>query len=426
MEITGAQPPASQYRKGEVVMRNLIAALAACLVLSTPAAVSPAFAQKVPEALKQTGNTEASIKEKRNAWTVGVAGGLMSGTYMTFADQLAKALDDGDNLRILPMVTYGAASNIDDLLYLRGVDVAVTQSDVFEYFKTERKIWNLNNRIHYIIRLPVSEVHILARRDIKTLEDLRGKKVSFGPAGAGSSLTGTIIFQRLGIQVEQLNINTSAGMQKLKSGEIAAMIRLVGKPIDFFAQIPAEANLHLLPIPFSKKFADLYTIGEFTKDQYPNLMPEGQTKVDTIAVPAVLAAFNWSKGSERQKKIERMVERMFANWSKFQKPPFHPKWRDVNLAATVPGWTRLDTAQRELQKLEAQTPAAGASSDLSREFQAYLKAADGRRDAQRTPQSREALFAEFLAWRDRQEALAASNQAQPTDSKPAARSKSRK
>lgn len=406
-------------------MRKLVAALAACAVLFAPAVISPAFAQKVPEALKQTGNTEAAIKDKRNAWTVGVAGGLMSGTYMTFADQLAKALDDGDNLRILPMVTYGAASNIDDLLYLRGVDVAVTQADVFEYFKTERKIWNLNNRIHYIIRLPVSEVHILAKRDIKSLEDLRGKKVSFGPAGSGSSLTGTIIFQRLGIQVQQVNIDTSSGMQQLKSGEIAAMIRLVGKPIDFFARIPADAGLHLLPVPFSKKFADYYTIGEFTTDQYPNLIPDGQSKVHTIAVPAVLAAFNWSKGSERQKKIERMTERMFANWSKFQKPPFHPKWRDVNLAATVPGWTRLDASERELQKLEAAQPATNASSNLNRDFQSYLQRADNKRDADRTPQSREALFAEFLAWRDRQEALAARNES-TTEAKPVVRSKSRK
>jgi TRAP transporter TAXI family solute receptor len=406
-------------------MRKLVAALAACAVLFAPAVIPPAFAQKVPEALKQTGNTEAAIKDKRNAWTVGVAGGLMSGTYMTFADQLAKALDDGDNLRILPMVTYGAASNIDDLLYLRGVDVAVTQADVFEYFKTERKIWNLNNRIHYIIRLPVSEVHILAKRDIKSLEDLRGKKVSFGPAGSGSSLTGTIIFQRLGIQVQQVNIDTSSGMQQLKSGEIAAMIRLVGKPIDFFARIPADAGLHLLPVPFSKKFADYYTIGEFTTDQYPNLIPDGQSKVHTIAVPAVLAAFNWSKGSERQKKIERMTERMFANWSKFQKPPFHPKWRDVNLAATVPGWTRLDASERELQKLEAAQPATNASSNLNRDFQSYLQRADNKRDADRTPQSREALFAEFLAWRDRQEALAARNES-TTEAKPVVRSKSRK
>jgi TRAP-type uncharacterized transport system substrate-binding protein len=369
----------------------------------------PAFSQAIPDSLKQAGNTEASIKEKRNAWTVGVAGGLMSGSYMTFADELAKALDDGDNLRVLPLVTYGAASNVDDLLYLRGVDIAVTQSDVFEYFKTERKIWNLQNRIHYIIRLPVSEVHILARRDIRTIEDLRGKKVSFGPAGAGSSLTGTLVFQRLGIQVEQANIDTSSGLEKLKSGEIAALVRLVGKPIDFFSKIPADAGLHLLSIPFSKKFSDYYTVGEFSREQYPNLMPEGQNKVETIAVPAVLAAFNWPKGSERQKRIERLVERMFANWSKFQKPPFHPKWRDVNLAATVPGWTRLDVAERELQKLYTPAP-AGQSAELNREFQSYLARADSKRDAQRTPQSRDALFAEFLQWREQQEARAARNE----------------
>src|SRR5215467_9481813 len=101
-------------------------------------------AQSVPKTLELSG-TETAFKDKKNAWTVGVAGGLLSGTYMTFADELAQVLDDGDNLRILPIVTYGAASNLDDLLYLRGVDVAITQSDVFEYFRTQRKTPNLEH-----------------------------------------------------------------------------------------------------------------------------------------------------------------------------------------------------------------------------------------------------------------------------------------
>ena len=164
--------------------------------------VATAQAESVPKATEQVG-TDAEMRSRRNSWTVGVAGGQLSGTYMTFANELAEVLDDGDNLRVLPIVTYGAASNVDDLLYLRQVDVAVTQSDVFEYFRTQRKISNLQYRVNYIIRLPVSEVHMLARTDIRTIEDLRGKKVSFGPAGSASSLTGTIVFQRLGIQVEQ-------------------------------------------------------------------------------------------------------------------------------------------------------------------------------------------------------------------------------
>ncbi len=164
----------------------------------------------------QEGGAENTLKMRRNNWTVGIAGGQLSGTYMTFANELAEVLDDGDNLRVLPIVSYGAASNLDDLLYLRGVDVAVTQSDVFEYFQTQRKMAGLQNRVHYIIRLPVSEVHIMAKRNIRSIEDLRGKKVNFGPAGSGSSLTGPIIFQRAGVKVEQTQFDNPVALQKLQ------------------------------------------------------------------------------------------------------------------------------------------------------------------------------------------------------------------
>jgi len=159
--------------------------------------VPPAQAQTIPKSLEQ-GGSDAALRNRKNNWTVGIAGGQLSGTYMTFANELAEVLDDGDNLRVIPIVTYGAASNMDDLLYLRQVDIAVTQSDVFDYFRTQRKIANLPYRVHYIVRLPISEVHVLAGPGIARLEDLRGKKVSFGPAGSASSLTGTIVFQRLG------------------------------------------------------------------------------------------------------------------------------------------------------------------------------------------------------------------------------------
>src|SRR5215471_21439727 len=261
--------------------------------------VSPAQAQQVaiPKSIEAAG-PDQEIKNRKNNWTVGVAGGQLSGSYMTFADELGQVLDDGDNLRVVPMVTYGAASNMDDLLYLRGVDIAVTQSDVFEYFRTQRKTPNLDQRINYIIRLPVSELHILARKEIRSLEDLRGKKVSFGPQGAGSSLTGSIVFQRLGIKAEQLFLDNPTAMQKLKTGEIAALMRQINKPIDPFVKLPKEAGYHLLAIPFSKTFADYYTIGEFTDKDYPALVPEGG-RVDTLAVPAVLAVFNWPKGHDR-------------------------------------------------------------------------------------------------------------------------------
>jgi TRAP-type uncharacterized transport system substrate-binding protein len=376
-----------------VLLRILFAITIALTMLSRIDAVT---AQVIPKSLSE-GGTEFAIKQRKNAWTVGVVGGLIDGTYMRFADELGKVLDDGDNLRILPVVSYGAASNLDDLLYLRGVDVAVTQSDVFEYFRTERKTPNLQHRVHYILRLPIAELHILAKTDIRLLEDLRGKKVNFGPAGSGSSLTGTIVFQRLGVQVEQVLIDQQTALQKLRSGEVAALVRMVGKPVDFFTRIPPNSGLHLVPVPFTKTFADYYTLGEFETKDYPSLVPNGQT-VETIAVPAVLAVFNWGKGSDRYRRIERFAERLFTNWDKFLVAPRHPKWRDVNLAATVPGWTRHIIAEQMLERFHG--PSRSAQEDIRRDFQVFLN-----RVGTSAPQhqaDREALFRQFLQWREQQ------------------------
>jgi len=371
--------------------------LALSLALSHAMVLLPlgaASAQTVPKSL-QEGGSDAAVKLRKNNWTIGIAGGLIDGTYMRFADELAKVLDDGDNLRVLPMVSYGAASNLEDLIYLRGVDLAITQSDVFEYFRTERKTPNLQNRVHYILRLPVSELHVLAKTDIRSIEDLRGKKVNFGPAGSGSSLTGTIVFQRLGVQVDQVLIDQQSALQKLQSGEVAALVRVVGKPVDFFTRIPANAGLHLVPIPFTRTFADYYTLGELQSKDYPTLIPEGQ-KVDTIAVPTVLAVFNWPKGSDRYRRIERFTEQLFAKWDRFQVAPRHPKWRDVNLAATVPGWTRYAMAEQMLDRLRGSKPST-APEEISRDFQAFLSRIGG---APQSQQDREALFRQFLEWRE--------------------------
>src|ERR1700751_3714798 len=274
-------------------------------------------AQVIPRSI-QEGGTDAVLREKKNAWTVGIVGGLLSGTYMRFVHEMASVLNDGDNLRILPIVSYGAASNLDDLLYLRGVDAAVTQSDVFEYFRTERKTPNLERRVQYIIRLPISELHILARNEVKSLEDLRGKKVNFGPAGTGASLTGTIVFQRLGINVQSVLIDQPSALAKLRSGEVDAIARVIVKPIDFFAKIPPNSGLHFVPIPYSKLFEDYYALGERTSDGFPNLIPAGD-RVGTIAVPSVLAVYNWQKGTDRYRKVQRFVEALFSKWDKFQK-----------------------------------------------------------------------------------------------------------
>jgi TRAP-type uncharacterized transport system substrate-binding protein len=390
----------SKWRLGRAVSAGRavrVIAAGTLILLAAPALeVRPAAGQAIPKSLEQR-RSDKDIQAAKNKWTVGIVGGLASGTYMRFAVELAQALDDGDNLRVLPIVSFGAASNLDDLLYLRGVDIAVTQSDVFEYFRTVRKTANLNKRVNYIIRLPVSEVHILARNEIHSIEDLRGKKVNLGPVGSASSLTGAIVFQRLGIKIEQTNLNYPLALKMLKSGELSALIRVVGKPVDALVRIPENSGFHLISIPFSKKFADYYTLGEFSSRDYPTLIPSGQ-RIDTISVPAVLAVYNWSAKTDRFNRVQRFVERLFQKWDKFQHPPFHPKWRDVNLAATVPGWTRFNVAEEMLKRM--MKASASSPQKLKQNFKTFLSE-NGNITQPHNGAEREALFKEFMAWRQK-------------------------
>jgi TRAP-type uncharacterized transport system substrate-binding protein len=242
-------------------------------------------------------------------------------------------------------------------------------------------------------------LHILARNDVQSLEDLRGKKVNFGPAGTGASLTGTIVFQRLGINVEQVLIDQPTALQKLQSGQVDAIARVIPKPIDFFGKIPQSSGLHLVNIPFTKTFEDLYTLGEFNKQDYPNLL-QGQDRIDTIAVPAVLAVFNWPKNTERYAKVDRFIQYLFSRWDALQHPPYHPKWRDVNLAATVPGWTRFSVADDQLQQIQAQQQQKQqqrADFDTFLSHQPRMPASDA---------DREELFRKFIQWQAQAQAQA--------------------
>ena len=360
----------------------------------------PAWVQEIPKTL-QGENTEQLMKDRINSWTVGIAAGNGSGTAFTFVEEMRRVLDDGDNMRVLPIITRGVPANLDDLLYLRGVDIAVAQSDAFEYFRTNRKINNLNKRVNYILRFPIAEVQVIARPDIRSLEDLRGKRVDFGPPGTSTTLTTPLIFQRLGINVQEVKLPnpfTPAAYQRIAKGEADAAVRVSQKPLSHVAQIPPNSGLHLVPIPFNKVFADLYAIGEFTHEDYPNLVPEGQ-RVDTLAVPFVLAAYNWPKDSDRYRKVERFVVKLFENWEKLRQPPFAAKWRDINLAATVPGWSRLPAAEEQLAKL-----VGGGQAAARQDFQTFLNASGaGRRTSN---EEREALFLQFLEWREQRGARA--------------------
>jgi len=340
-----------------------------------------------PKPTTQDENERAAVI---NNWTIGLAGGLLEGTFVSYAADLARALDDGDNLRVIPMVTFGAVGNVSDLIYLKGVDFAITYADVLDHYKNVLKIPNIEKRVNYVMPMFQGELHIYVRPEINSLEDLRGKKVNFNTVGSAANYTGGIVFDRLGLQVERLFLNNAIAIEEMKKGEIAAVIHVVGKPNALFSKIKPEPGFKLLPLEFSAKFEDYYVPAELTHADYPNLIPKGES-VQTISVMALLAVFNWSPNinNDRYRRCVRFIEYLFERFDRLRQPPYQPKWKEMNIAGTIPGWTRFPAAQELIDKAHATTT---SSIDTS------LARTQAARAAPLDPAEQDRLFRQFLEW----------------------------
>lgn len=326
---------------------------------------------------------DAQAIERLNAWTVGLAGGQLEGAPIRFATEIARVADDGDNLHVLPIVTRGPSENVEALLYLRGIDVAIINSDALEQFKV--LVPNINQRITYILNLFPSELHVFVRPEINSLADLKGKKVNFNTPGTAAAYSGPLIFERLQLDVQKTFIPHQVALQEMRNGQddMAAVVFITSKPIDAFTRGKWPPGFKFVPVPFDE--ASYYLPSTLTSADYPDLIPQGET-IQTIAVPTILAAFNWPRNSDRYKRVARLTDTLFSRLATLQGPGFHPKWKDINLNARVPGLTRFPAAQEWLDKANAAAPAADTRGP-------------GPSATGPTTAEEQRLYQEFLQWR---------------------------
>jgi TRAP-type uncharacterized transport system substrate-binding protein len=365
-----------------------------------PTAPSPAIAPapgpkaKAPLAPIKPAIAEQAHKDRINAWTLGLAAGRLEGAPLVFAAELARVLDDGDNMRVLPIVTRGPFDNVYDLLYLRGVDAAIVYGDVLDHFKSKPEFANAWRRINYLLNLFPSEAHLFVRPEIKSIQDLAGKVVNFNTQGTAAAYSGPIIFKQLGIDIKATFEPHTVAMGKMKSSEeVAATFWISSKPLAPFLKGQFPEGFKFLPIEYSEKL-EYYAPAYLEHTDYPALIPQGQ-QIATVSVPAVLAVYDWSREPDRQRRLVRLVDYLFERFEKLQKEPgYHEKWKDVNLAAVVPGWERFKPLQEKLDKVATASGARPATTTQLR--------AQAQRAAPLDPQEQERLFQQFLEWNKKQ------------------------
>ena len=298
---------------------------------------------------------------------------------------------------MVPVVGKGSLGNLIDLKLLRGIDMAILQTDVLDYAREQKLFTGIEASITYITKLYNEELHLLARPEIKSIADLANRKVNDDLRDSGTAITTNRLFDLLKLTVTLTNDAQEVALEKLRHGEIAALAFVAGKPAPLFRDLNGDDGLHFVAFPFNTAITAAYVPTRLTAADYPRLVPQDRP-VDTIAVGAVLVAAGLQQAPERYRNVANFVDAFFIGLHSLLEPGHHPKWQEVNLAAELAGWRRYPPAeqwlQRNLQMAKAPTP-----EELMSMFAHFV---DERRQSTggtpMTQQEKYDLFQQYQRW----------------------------
>jgi uncharacterized protein len=351
-----------------------------------------AFAQTPPASQRAVLGQQQKLQKKHNEGTLMILGGYPGTTYFNLVHDVAAALagESGD-LRLIALDAPGGIESLRDLLLLRGVDLAVVPENVLNYADAMASFGpGLRERVTYVTQLYREEIHFLVGAGTDSFENLRGKKVAVPPEDGNTEFTVRDLLRRLRIDAEVVKVAAADAIDDVRSGTFAALVLMGGKPLRFVAALPKDGSLRLLALPST--LGDDYSPSSFSADDYPALISAERT-IDTVSVSAVLVANNAVKSSESTRRIAKFVPAFFGVLSELAGPRWHPKWSEVNLAATLTGWPRFPTAKEWLDRtLREQT------ASVQREFDQFLQVNSPKGSPPPSPEERRQLFEEYLKW----------------------------
>jgi len=320
---------------------------------------------------------------RAQALSLGLIGGDAAGTESVLAAEMAELFAGAPALRVVPKSGDAGRSNLARLLTEPGTDIAFVAADALT--DAGDPGGSLLSRVTLVARLGPQEVHVVARQDIARLDDLAGRKVNFGPAGGSAALAAERLFKALNIAVAPQALELRASLAQLQRGAIDAVVVVGGKPVPIISQIPSGLGIHLLPVPFAAAVEDAYLPARFDHDDYPNLI-ETETSVPSLATGMVLLAARGKNDAGADDRVATFIEALFSRFGELDRPGHHAKWREVNLAATLPGWTRAPVAEAWLARRPSPV---GNTIEASAAEPAPLPMSEDQK---------EALFKGFVEW----------------------------
>jgi TRAP-type uncharacterized transport system substrate-binding protein len=230
-----------------ILRRMLIGCTALAVLLLT----SPIDAQTTDEIRDQvnkgrvsiiSGNVTEYLHEKKEA---------------SLGADLTRVLDEEGEFRIISIMGRGPVETVEDILYLRGIDMGFVKADILAYLGRHNILPIAQNKIDYIAKLYDETFHILARREISNIGELADKPVSAGLPKSDSYVSAETVFHMLHIAPKWVYLDWQTSLSRLASGELAAIVMVAPKPSSLLREVANASDLHFLLLPESEELLDI-------------------------------------------------------------------------------------------------------------------------------------------------------------------------
>lgn len=225
-----------------------------------------------------------------------IATGGTGGTYYPLGGAMAEQIKAATGVATTAQVTGASAENFR-LIRDKDADIAFVQGDIADYaskgefmFEQDGKIENF--QILGSLYNETIQIVAAAGSDIKSVADLKGKRVSVGAPGSGTEANAQQILEAYGLTFEDLQLQRLSfadSSKAIQDGQLDAAFQTAGYPTAAITELAATKGVEIVPID-NDKIQEIinkypyYIKTVIPKDTYQTLTAE----VPTVSVKAIL------------------------------------------------------------------------------------------------------------------------------------------
>jgi len=250
------------------------------------------------------------------------AGGFEQGTYFLMANSLKKLPE----AHIEVYATNGSQEILRDILANKA-DVGIVQLDVLEHLAKDK---TKTTGVKLLFPLYTEEMHFIAKMNLQSKADLKGKSIWIGPPGSGMEKSASIFADLFEFDISTLKLDQSdfrLAANKLRDKSLDGMLLIAGLPVLWLRLFPESFGKTYSLVNLSEQMVK--DINQKTYSYHSAVIPAGtykwQTaKVNTLGVLSVLV----SSANFSEVGIERIIKLILKNRQTLRKS--HAKWNEFS------------------------------------------------------------------------------------------------